>query len=431
MVVCAPQHISATLFTIFLASLAFVITTAETDLLEVPPQVDNDAIVSEFVPKSSPASDVSSDSAQGSVVPVELKEGQLVEVPNAGSMLQLKAVAHAKMTSGTTGSPENGLKTWSSSDDQTGKGSWANFWAGDIDAAAPKEGPKKAGRFDSSKWCAASGAGKCKGDWSEVALDSTMVIKGVTIQGWGKSCVSKFTVSVSSDGKSFKPVDKGATFDGLNACSTTKDNDAKTNVVFNTAAEAKHVRISVKGGTGSCCLRWSALALTGKGLEAWKRMQASLVPIVPSWVYKGPAHVKCNGNGIPAFRIDKHCGRDRVGLLLSQSKTWHKTFKYTCPNGWYWPKAAKYFALLRSYGCYGNNLFSQKGGYAMVSRCPGMSPRSYYLVGDNARGKAYIFRFADSKSNANFQHGGTYMGQKSADWRTSDFGGIACIKNGF
>jgi hypothetical protein len=73
-------------------------------------------------------------------------------VPNAGSMLQLKAMAHVKMTSGTSdadlnpeqqkiqdkinalkkdkafvkaspGSPEKGLKTWNSADDKNSKGS--------------------------------------------------------------------------------------------------------------------------------------------------------------------------------------------------------------------------------------------------------------------------------------------------------------------
>jgi hypothetical protein len=314
------------------------------------------------------------------------------------------------------GSPQKGLKTWSSSDEQTGKGTWVDFWAGNVDAAAPNGGSSGSttGGFHPKQWCAASGAGKCKGDWSEIALDSALPIKGVTIQGWGKSCVSKFTVSVSMDGKSFTPVDKGATFDGLKACSTTKDNDAKTNVVFDTAAEAKHVRISVKGGTGSCCLRWSALALTGKGVEAWKRMQASLKP---SWMANFGT---CADDGMQGFH--KVC---TLAVAISESNILDKTFAYTCPSGWYWATRAQYKTAVSRLQ-HDPTCRKLTNVVTLYGKC------GFRGYNDPKYNKKRIeIKFKDYAKNNGYLHvGAQWTKTHYTGWQSHNFGGIACVKNG-
>ena len=78
-------------------------------------------------------------------------------------------------------------------------GSWEEFYVGGLDEAPPNGGStgKAVGGFEPKKWCAA-GRHDCSKDWAVLAFDSATV-KGIVLQGWGKSCVSQFTLSTSKD----------------------------------------------------------------------------------------------------------------------------------------------------------------------------------------------------------------------------------------
>ena len=104
---------------------------------------------------------------------------------------------------------KGGIETWRGPKE----GTWVEFYAGGLDDGPINGGSagKAVGGFEPKKWCAAK-AQNCNGDWAELEFDAPEVVKGVTLQGWGKSCVSKFTVSTSSDGKTFHKVDGGKTF---------------------------------------------------------------------------------------------------------------------------------------------------------------------------------------------------------------------------
>jgi len=140
-------------------------------------------------------------------------------------------------------------------------------------------------------------------------------------------------------------------------------------------------------------------------------------------------HSTCSDGGVKGFRIDIHCGKGIIGLLINNDDVWDPDKTYHCPKGWYWPKAQKYFSILHGNGCNSNNQKSSQGKHAMYSRC-GFNGYHPPTKGGTWGPQRYFFRFADSKSNNVYQHAGNYMGLKSTSSTKSKFAGIGCVKNG-
>lgn len=215
----------------------------------------------------------------------EASPSELVEVAgNDGIMLSLKVKVNSKISAGNAGdlAKVKGLKTWNSEPN----GSYQNFWAGHIGQKAPNGGKKGSttGGFDPKNWCGANSKG-CSGAWSRIQLDKGEAVKGIMLDGWGDSCVKQFKMSMSDDGKTYKPMDGGRTFNAK--CK------GKESIVFNTAAFGKFLRIEIQNGKGACCLRWSALVLQGQALTDFKE---SLKP--PVWyVFKGRKMYKVKTKG--------------------------------------------------------------------------------------------------------------------------------------
>merc|ERR1712159_779154 len=80
---------------------------------------------------------------------------------------------------------------------------------------------------------------------------------------------------------------------------------------------------------------------------------------------RGIGQIKDNCNG---FRVDRVCGGNVVAIKTYNNPTWNRYGAYSCPRGWYWPTAAKYFQITRRNGCFSNNAKS-RGHYAYYNRC--------------------------------------------------------------
>ena len=125
------------------------------------------------------------------------------------------------------------------------------------------------------------------------------------------------------------------------------------------------------------------------------------------------------------FRVSAICGGGKVALKsYADTTTWDKNKVYTCPPGWYWPTAAQYFSVLSNNGCSDNNSKSGTEGYAMHNKCGWNG-----YTGPDGKGR-HRYRFSDSVSNNRYQSSANYMGYSiNADGETSEFAGIACLKN--
>jgi len=141
-----------------------------------------------------------------------------------------------------------------------------------------------------------------------------------------------------------------------------------------------------------------------------------------------PLKDKCNG-----FRISKNCGKGKMAIQAYASPTWSRYAIYSCPLGWYWASAYKWFNRLKSNGCYGNNGKSGRNGRCYEGRCGwrGYWPPGTY--GTNSRNLRYYIRFSDSRNGScRYQHTGNNIGYSAnTGCSTSNFAGIACIKNGY
>merc|ERR1711907_256823 len=138
--------------------------------------------------------------------------------------------------------------------------------------------------------------------------------------------------------------------------------------------------------------------------------------------------IKDNCNG---FRVSSVCGGNYVAIKTYNNPTWNRYGAYSCPPGWYWPTRNKYFQIMRRHGCFSNNAKSRTH-YGYYSKCgwSGYTPPS--RPGNNRTGRYYI-RFSDSRNGrCPYQHAGNYMGyQNNYGCSTSNFLGIACVKNGY
>jgi len=141
-------------------------------------------------------------------------------------------------------------------------------------------------------------------------------------------------------------------------------------------------------------------------------------------IFESAEGTTCNHHGVKGFKVSSGCGKDKVGLLMLKSNKWDKNKVYHCPAGWYWPTTAQYFNRLKANGCESNNAKSSSEGHAYYNQC-GLN--GYHLPnGDNK----YRFRFKDSKTTQAYQHAGNYIGyQHNKDLSTSEFAGVACLKN--
>jgi len=136
------------------------------------------------------------------------------------------------------------------------------------------------------------------------------------------------------------------------------------------------------------------------------------------------------GDTCSGFRVlPEVCGKGKVALAMSKSSTWDKEATYSCPEGWYWPTAKKYFDFLAiNGGCKNNNNKAIQAGHVYKSKCGwnNLKPPNY-----PAPGSCSLFRFADSATNGNSQQAQSYPGKQNINPQTSSFCGIACIKDGF
>jgi hypothetical protein len=210
---------------------------------------------------------------------------------------------------------------------------------------------------------------------------------------------------------------KDKTFSDSNAaCGSQKNKDAFT--------RAHHMKCVLAGKTLQGCTVPTAPSVTNTKMYVNQcELKCELM--------NNFEHSSCNGGGIKGFRIDHTCGQNVMGMLINKDNKWQKNKTYHCPEGWYWATSDKWFTKLKNWGCSGNNQKSTTDGHAMYSRC-GFSAYHPPKAGgghDNSVQK-YYFRFADSKSNNDYQHAGNYIGYKNTGAGVDQFGGICCIKNG-
>merc|ERR1712196_442088 len=116
--------------------------------------------------------------------------------------------------------------------------------------------------------------------------------------------------------------------------------------------------------------------------------------------------IKDNCNG---FRVSSVCGGNYVAIKTYNNPTWNRYGAYSCPRGWYWPTAAKYFQIMRAHRCQSNSGRSS-GRYGYYGKC-GWNGYTPPARPGNNRSVRYYIRFSDS--------------------RNSQFLGIACVKNGY
>jgi hypothetical protein len=130
---------------------------------------------------------------------------------------------------------------------------------------------------------------------------------------------------------------------------------------------------------------------------------------------------KCHG-----WQVDQQCSKGKVAFQSYSKTVWHKNRKYECRTGWHQPKAADYFKLMKSKGCYSNR---NRGDHPVYGRCGWRG----YNYGSQHR---YYYTFSDTVKNSRYQHNGNYVGYQnnklSSFARSATVGnwaGIVCMKD--